>query len=86
MTDDVMRPEPLTCTPKEAAQTLFHYGRSGGYPPGSFVASLLSAICGADPRNRALLALGFPGYVAAAELAEREGGVERLREIAGSES
>lgn len=68
-----------------AAHVLWHYGESG-HRPGSFTVALLSAIASADPTNRRLLALGFPHYVAACDLAEREpDGIEQLRRIAAGE-
>jgi hypothetical protein len=75
-------------TPEIAHQVLWHYGCADheariGYPPGDFIAKLLSAITRADPGNRARLALGFPGYVEACRLIESTGtGVARLRKIA----
>jgi hypothetical protein len=74
-----------TITPTVAAQVLHHYGRPGGYQAGSFIDHLIGSIARADRQNRALLALGFPGYCAAADLIEyTEGGVEQLQEIAAS--
>ena len=69
-------------TPTAAAHVLWHYGE-GGYKPGAFIASLIAAIAKADRPNRARLALGFPEYVAACELADRTpGGLETLNNIA----
>lgn len=73
-------------TPTMAHQVIWHYGRTtpeAGYEPGNFISRLLSAISAADDNNRMQLALGFPGYVKAANLMERqENGYEILRQIA----
>jgi hypothetical protein len=58
-------------TPDAAAHVLWHYKSGGGYEPGSFVRKLIEAIAAADVVNRQRLALGFPAYVAAVNLADR---------------
>ncbi|MGH2381536.1 MAG: hypothetical protein ACRDG7_09990 [Candidatus Limnocylindria bacterium] len=73
--------------PQIAHQVLWYYGLSDGrtgYRPGGFAEALLKAIGKADTNNRALLSLGYAGWVAACDLIERaEDGVDQLREIAG---
>lgn len=56
---------PATVTPEIANHVAHRFDPGAGYPAGSFVSSLLDTISAADPSNRALLGLGFPGYVAA---------------------
>ena len=64
-----------------AAHVLWHY-RQIGYPPGSFVSSLIKTIAGADPGNRRLLARGFPDYVRAVAMAtEDPSGIDLLRRV-----
>jgi len=55
--------------PEVAAHVLFHFGR-GGWPASGFKSRLVELIATADVVNRGLLALGFPGYVAAFNLAQ----------------
>ena len=75
---------PESCTPLEAAHVLAHYGE-GGIAAGGFTMALIAVIVRADPGNRARLALGFPGYVAAVQVADGDlAGIARLREIAGN--
>ena len=53
--------------------------------PGSFTKSLIATISYADPSNRGKLAEGFPGHVAAVELAKNhDGGIEYLRAKVGA--
>jgi hypothetical protein len=67
-------------TPKEAGHVL-NVMASEGMAPGSFIESLIVAISKADPNNRRLLALGFPGYVDAVTAYQTElGGISKLRE------
>jgi len=71
-----------TITPAMAAHVLHHFG-GGGVRAGSFTVRLIELITHADPTNRARLALGFPGYVAAVDIAQNTlGGTEHLRFIA----
>lgn len=66
-----------------AAHVLWHYGRDGGYQPGSFTEQLLTTIGMADPTNLDRLAAGFPDYVAAVAAIQYDPqGVERLQDIA----
>jgi hypothetical protein len=52
--------------------------------PDGFLRQLMAVIAAADPPHRARLGRGFPGLVAAAQLAEeRPAGLDRLRDIAG---
>jgi hypothetical protein len=65
-----------------AQHVLWHFG-SGGYEPGSFTKHLMLAITTADPANQTRLSLGFPGYVAAVQLAQNsETGIVTLTAIA----
>lgn len=52
-----------------AAHVLSHFGQ-GGWPPSGFKTTLMLAIAQADIVNRNRLALGFPEYVAAFNLAQ----------------
>jgi hypothetical protein len=72
-------------TPTIAAHVLWHFdGEVAGLEPGSFVAHLLRAIAAADPTNREGLALGFPGYVHAVDLASKHPqGLYLLSQIVG---
>lgn len=69
-----------------AHQVLWQFGQAEdriGYRPGGFHGALLYAIAKADTTNRARLAQGFPGYVAAVDLIEDHlDGVARLIAIA----
>ena len=70
-----------------AAHVLWHYGREGGYQPGSFTEQLLTCIGMADPSNLDRLAAGFPEYVAAVTAIQYDPqGIERLQRIAAGES
>ena len=73
-------------TPEIAAHVLFHFGR-GGWPASGFKSRLVELIATADVVNRGSLALGFPGYVAAFNLAQTsDSGTATLRTIvAGAE-
>lgn len=65
-----------------AQHVLWHFGH-GGYEPGSFTKHLMLAITTADPGNQTRLSLGFPGYVAAMQLAQTsETGIATLQTIA----
>lgn len=67
-----------------ASHVLWAFG-AGGMEPGSFTRSLIDAICKADPPNRTRLALGFPGHVAAVDLAQTSAtGIDTLRTIAAA--
>jgi len=71
-----------TITPVIAAHVLHHFD-GGGIRAGSFTVRLVELITHADPINRALLGVGFPGYVAAVNLAQHSlGGMTELRRIA----
>lgn len=69
-----------TITPDISSQVLWYFGEPGR-KPGSFATALLTAIAAADPMNQARLAMGFPAYVAAMQMAQREGGIDELREV-----
>jgi hypothetical protein len=70
-------------TPDIAGQVLWHFDQPRGRKPGSFAQALLAAVCAADPENRARLALGFPGYVVAVQLAQGQPeGMGELHRIA----
>lgn len=64
----------------EQAQVAYvwSYGQAG-YPPGSFVDSLIGAIMNADATNREKLRLAFPEYVAAVEHIREHGAQEYVR-------
>ncbi|MBP2704472.1 hypothetical protein JOL79_11665 [Microbispora sp. RL4-1S] len=80
--EDVNQP----ITPEIAAHVLFHLGVDGGYPASGFKSALMGAIAQADIVNRELLALGFPGYVVAFNLAQMtEYGTRKLQEIAAEQ-
>ena len=69
-----------------AAHALWHYGRDGGYQPGSFTEQLLTTIGMADPSNLDKLAAGFPEYVAAVAAIQYDpNGVEHLQGIVRGE-
>lgn len=77
---------PPTITPKVAAQVLYHFDgpRPPALRPGSFITSLIDTIAHADPNNQRRLALGFPDYVVAVQLAQDTAdGVATLRRLAG---
>lgn len=79
-----MRPyiDESKITREEAGHVLAHFG-AGGMVGGAFSMDLVMLIARADPTNRARLALGFPGYVAAVHLAQNvEGGTAKLQRIA----
>ena len=61
------RPGPIR--PEVAQHVLWHFGE-GGLRPGSFLEKLLVAIAGSDQENQLRLALGFPDYVTAVQLAQ----------------
>ncbi|MGP3914378.1 hypothetical protein [Nonomuraea sp. 10N515B] len=68
-----------------AAHVLFHFGR-GGWPPSGFKATLMLAIAQADVVGRGRLALGFPEYVAAFNMAQlTDDGTAKLQAIVGGE-
>ena len=70
-------------SPQEARHVLFQFGATGGYEGGSFTSNLLNTIGVADTSNRARLSRGFPGYVAAVNLAQGDvKGIEKLQAIA----
>ncbi len=75
-------PAEPTITPTIAAHVLHHFD-AGGIRAGSFIVRLIDLIAHADPANRSKLALGFPGYVNAVELAQNRGsGITNLLSIA----
>lgn len=69
---------------REIANHVLNFFRGGeGYPPGSFVSDLLTALSHADLENKARLAAGYPDYVEFFRLAqEKPGGLEEVRQIA----
>lgn len=71
-------------TPRNAANVLFNVGE-GGYPGNGFVVYLLRCIEQADSANLARLALGFPGLVAAWQMAHTSHGVRDLQRFARRE-
>lgn len=78
---DLAPTPPSPIGPEVAAHVLWHY-RQLGYPPGSFVSSLIKTIAVADPGNRRRLGRGFPEYVRAVSLATDEmDGIDALRRV-----
>lgn len=80
-------------TPEIAHQVLWEYGCADdsekriGYPGGNFTRALIVAIMRADPSNRRLIHFGFPGYVQACNVIERQiNGAELLRRVATREA
>lgn len=70
-------------SPEEARNVLHYFGHPQGWEPGSFTQEMLQAIAKADLSNRSLLSLGFPGLVAAMNLAQHQlGGINQLVKIA----
>lgn len=68
--------------PKVANQVLDHFGR-GGYPAGSWKQKLIGLLASADRENFALLAVAFPEYAAAVDIAKYDLlGIENLQRIA----
>jgi hypothetical protein len=76
--------EPAVITPAAAAHVLWQE-KLGGYPAGSFVTALLKAWWLADNENSLALSLAYPAYGAAVDLLRMQGGVDRLRAIAGGD-
>lgn len=71
-------------TKEIARDVLGHFGEEGGWMPGGFTNALLVAIGKADTMNRGLLAQGFPGYVAAMNLAQHSyEGIDELKALVG---
>jgi hypothetical protein len=69
-----------------ADHVLAHFGH-GGYQAGSFTRNLILTIASADPGNQRKLALGFPEYVAAVQLAQLDDdGITRLQAISAAEA
>lgn len=64
----VRLPDRAFLTREIAAHVLYVFSGTG-YAPGSFIRSLIDALVKADPGNRALVALGHPGYAEAVRLA-----------------
>lgn len=75
--------ERSTITLGVARHVAWHYGDTNlGVEPGGFVTALLITISRADESNRALLAEGYPAYVAAVVMVQQEHwGLEYLRGI-----
>lgn len=71
----------------EVASHVLWFFRKEGYQPGSFVEMLLLTISRADIHNQMRLALGFPEYAFAMQLAQNHSdGLEILRKIAKGQS
>lgn len=65
--------DPATPSAHEASLCLYwHTVSQWAYPPSDFARALLHTLGYADMANRARLALGWPGLVAAWEMCERE--------------
>lgn len=71
--------------PEDANAVLWHFARTPGVrEPGSFTQALVDCIAKADPTNRHRLSYGFPGMVAAVQLAQgHDAGVAQLQRVAG---
>ena len=75
-------PRPMALITRDEAAHVLNFFGGGGYPAGSFVRALLDALSKADPGNRGRLALAFPGYAEAVQLAkEHTGGMDHLARI-----
>lgn len=72
----------IDITPRNAANVLAHLGYEGGYVGHNFTVTLLRSIEQADSANLARIALGFPGLVAAMQLARSSRGIEDLQRFA----
>ena len=74
----------LSITPEIAAHIVWFF--DGTAPePGSFTKNLIATISHADTSNQGKLAKGFPGHVAAVELAQNQvGGMDWLRAKVGA--
>lgn len=78
--------DATSITPEIAAHVLHHFGNDGGYPASNFKTQLLNTIAVADALNRPRIAAGFPGYVAAFNLAQNQAdGTAILQKIAASD-
>lgn len=65
--------------PPEVCANVVYLFDGRGTPPGSFFRKLAHAVIGADPGNRNRLALGFPEWVRAVNIAQNvEGGLNML--------
>jgi hypothetical protein len=72
--------------PEVAAHVLFHFGCDGGAPTSGFKTALMQAIAQADLPNRERLAMGWPDYVAAFNLAQTTShGTAVLQKLAAQE-
>lgn len=81
LTANPPRDPDTTVTVDVAAHVLYHF-EGTGYRPGGFISQLINTITHADPINRARLALGYPAYVQAVELASRHpNGLAQLHTI-----
>lgn len=67
-------PELVVPIPPEVCANVVYAFDGRGYPSGEFFRKLLHAVVGADPHNRRRLALGFPEWVRAVNLAQNEPG------------
>lgn len=77
--------EPIDST--AARDVLGWAGIEGGWRSGHFTSLLIQAICHADDKHQALIALGFPELVHAVRVYQRErGGIERLQAAAAVRS
>lgn len=72
-------PELVVPIPPEVCANVVYSFDGRGYPPGSFFRKLTHAIVGADPHNRNRLALAFPEWVRAVNLAQNHvGGLDMM--------
>ncbi|SFT31865.1 hypothetical protein [Streptomyces sp. ok210] len=71
-------------TKDTARHVLWHYGREGGFQPGSFTRRLMEAMDAADIVNLAILGSVYPELAAALYTAKNEpNGIAELQRIAG---
>lgn len=71
-------------TTEIAAHVVWHFDGTA-LEPGTFTKHLINTIATADSSNRAKLAKGFPGHVAAVYFAQSvDGGIEYLRAKVGA--
>lgn len=63
-------PNVLVPIPPEVCANVVYLFDGRGHPPGSFFRKLAHAIIGADPHNRKRIALGFPEWVRAVNIAQ----------------
>ncbi|MFH9816176.1 hypothetical protein [Streptomyces sp. NPDC017230] len=77
----------VSISAETARHVLFHYGRPGGYRPGSFTRKLMETIDAADVVHTARLRTAYPELVDAMNVAANErDGIDRMNAIANGGS